>query len=236
MQRPSSILYDRADSTFSQIEPEQYDWNAILDGAEMLHISGITPAVSAKCAQAASDAVAMAAQRGIQVCFDGNYRRALWEEWSGDGPAVLRRLIEQSNTAFINEKDLGLIFQTEFETRQQAIDFAFEAFPNLSTVAATRRAQSSVTVQTLSGELYQRGRVWRSRQHQMDGVIDRIGGGDAFAAGVLSGLLSADDQQSIVDFATTASVLKHSIPGDGLVGTKKEIIQLMEQDNLDVKR
>lgn len=236
VQRPSSILYDRAHSTFSQVEPDQYDWDAIFDGAAVLHLSGITPAVSAKCAEAAWDGVAEAARRGIQVSFDGNYRRALWEEWSGDGPQILRRLIEHSSIAFINEKDLGLIFQTEFETRQQAIDFAFDTFPNLKTIAATRRAQSSVAVQTLRGELYQRNRIWTSRLHQMDGVIDRIGGGDAFAAGVLSALISGDDPQTIVDFATAASVFKHSIPGDCLVGTKAEILRLMEQDNLDVKR
>ena len=236
VQRPSSILYDRAHSTFSQVEPDQYDWDAILDGADLLHLSGITPAVSAKCAEAAWDAVAEAARRGVRVSFDGNYRRALWEEWSGDGPQILRRLIELSSIAFINEKDLGLIFQTKFASRQTAIDFAFETFPNLETIAATRRTQTSVTVQTLQGELYQRGQVWTSGQQEMVGVVDRIGGGDAFAAGVLSGLLNGDEPQAVIDFATAASVFKHSIPGDSLIATKDEILNLMDQDNLDVKR
>lgn len=236
VQRPSTIHYDRTFSAFSQTEPDQYSWPQILDGATFLHLSGITPAVSANCAEAAWDAVVEAKRRDVKVSFDGNYRRALWENWSGDGPQFLHRLIEHSNIAFINEKDLGLIFRKNFGSRREAVSHAFEAFPALDIIAATRRSQISVTTQTLQGELYRRDGVWASEQQELIGVVDRIGGGDAFSAGVLSGVLDGIDAQRIIDFGTAASVFKHSIPGDALVGAKNEILQLMESQSLDVKR
>lgn len=236
VQRPSKITYDRADSSFAQADTDTYDWSAILDGASILHLSGITPAVSKQTAEAAWDAVSAAAEKGVKVSFDGNYRRALWEEWSGDGPMILRRLIEHSSIAFINERDLGLIFGRDFDSRDSAVAYAFEAFPELETIAATVRTQSSVANQSLQGQLFRRDATWTSHTHDMVGVIDRIGGGDAFAAGVLCGLLDGLAPQETIEFGVAASVQKHSIPGDALIASKEEIEQLLKPGGLDVHR
>ncbi len=236
VQRPSRIVYDRAGSAFAVCDPESYDWPSLLAGADMLHFSGITPAVSAMSAKASWDAAAAAHELGIGVSFDGNYRKALWENWAGDGPSVLRRLIGLCSIAFINEKDLGLIFERDFPDRRTAIAFAFETLPGLKAIAATRRDQTGVNDQQLSGELFTRDGDWTSPVWPMQGIVDRIGGGDAFAAGYLSAYLRGLARQERIDFATAAAVYKHAIPGDALIASLQDIEDALSGGSLDVRR
>lgn len=234
--RPSRIVYDRANSVFAGTSAAAYDWNSLLDGADWLHLSGITPAVSATASDAALAAARAAVAKGVKVSFDGNYREALWTAWGGDGPAILRELLALSTTAFINELDIALMLGTPREARAEAIQRAFGAFSRLTTIAATRREQDSVTNQTLTGELYTREGQWNSRSHEMPNVVDRIGGGDAFAAGVLHGLTEGYDAQKTVEFATAASAIKHSIPGDWNLTSLAEVEDAADESGLDVRR
>ena len=236
VRRPSRIVYDRAGSVFALTEASSYDWPQLIEGADWLHLSGITPAVGPEPAKAALAAVEAAKAAGVKVSFDGNYREALWKAWGGDGPAILRQLLGLTDLAFINERDVALLLGTPPESREAALSRAFERFDGLGTIACTRREQDSVSDQTLTGEIYTRDGHWVSRPHALVGVVDRIGGGDAFAAGVLHGLTDGRDAQWTVEFATAASAIKHSIPGDWNLTSLAEVEEAMSETGLDVRR
>jgi 2-dehydro-3-deoxygluconokinase len=234
--RPSTVLYDRADSAFARADADALDVEAALQGATWLHISGITPAVGAKAAKAACALVEAAVAHGVQVSFDGNYRAQLWANWGGDGPSILRNLLSHASLAFINERDLALILGEDFPSKEVAYQKAFEVFPRLQWIAATTRGMDSVTQQSLSGHLVSRTGQWSSRVHRMEQVVDRIGAGDGFAAGVLHGLIQAMTPQNCIEFATASGVIKHSIAGDFNLTNVAEVADLAAGGGLDVKR
>ncbi len=241
VRRPSEILYDRAASAFAEAAPDALDWPAVLNGAGWLHLSGITPAVSPNAAEAALRAVKTARDCGVKVSFDGNYRAQLWAEWGGDGPDILRRILASADLAFINERDVGLILGREYRegcasARKEAYTDAFAAFPGLGMIAATTRRQGSVDDHSLSAMIATRNGEWTSRDCDLPGVIDRIGAGDAFAAGVLYALIEKRDVQHAVDFGAAAAAMKHSVPGDFNIAAVAEVDQAMVDDGLDVRR
>lgn len=236
VRRPSIITYDRAGSAFSEASQDALDWGALLPGAELLHISGVTPAIGRNAAEAAIRAVNAATEASVPVSFDGNYRALLWESWDGDGPAILRDILSAATYAFINERDIALILKSGFESRERAFEAAFATFPRLQAIAATTRQQASVDDQAIAGELVTREGRWVSPVHDLPGVVDRIGGGDAFAAGALHGLLTRRDPQYTIDFAVAAGALKHSIPGDFNRASVAEVEAAMAGGSLDVKR
>lgn len=234
--RPSQIVYDRNHSAFAETEPNAYEWESILAGADILHVSGITPALGPNTAKAVSSAVEAAFSAGVKVSFDGNYRAALWKNWGGDGPEILKNILAKASIAFINEKDISLVFGLDITKRETAVEYAFDACPNLNWIAATERVQTTVTNQSLAGELFCRNGRWCSDRFELSNVVDRIGGGDAFASGVLHGLTSNLSPQETVNFATVASSFKHSIPGDFNLTSVAEIEGLMTAEGLDVRR
>lgn len=234
--RPSRITYDRAGSVFALSKPSDYDWPTLLHGVSHVHVSGISPATGPGPADATLALARACSERSIGLSFDGNYREALWKVWAGDGPAILREILSHAETAFINERDIALLLGTPLEERKAAIGRAFEKFPRLKTVAATRRDQSSVADQTLIGELYTRDAVYTSRPHELMGVVDRIGGGDAFAAGILHCLLEGKEPEYTVNFGMAAGAIKHSIPGDFNLSSVSEVEEAMSEGGLDVRR
>ncbi len=236
VRRPSGITYDRAGSAFAEASPDALDWISILPGADLFHISGVTPAIGPKAAEAAIRAVKAANAADVPVSFDGNYRALLWQAWDGDGPAILREILASATYAFINERDIALILKSRFESREGAFEAAFAEFPRLQAIAATTRQQSSVDDQAIAGELVTREKRWVSPVQELPGVIDRIGGGDAFAAGALHGLITARDAQYTIDFAVAAGALKHSIPGDFNRVSAAEVEAAMAGGSLDVRR
>jgi 2-dehydro-3-deoxygluconokinase len=233
--RPSQVLYDRANSAFATradaLKPE-----AVLEGAAWLHVSGVTPAIGATASKATIDMVEAAARGEVQVSFDGNYRGQMWAAWQGDGPAILRQILATATIAFINERDLDLILGQDFKSRELAYQAAFDTFPKLQWIAATTRTLASVSQQSLGAELVSRTGRWTSRTYELIGIIDRIGGGDAFAAGVLHGLIGGRDPQYCIDFGAAAGAIKHSIPGDFNLTSIAEIEATMTQGGLDVRR
>ena len=208
VQRPSRITYDRAGSSFVETPAATYDWLTLLEDADWLHISGITPATGPNAADAALAAARTAVAQGVNVSFDGNYREQLWKSWSGNGPEILAQLLEHATLAFINELDVQLVFGEKYPGREDAEKTAFARFPRLKYVASTLREQVGASHHRLTGRLATRDGTWHSPEMDLPGIVDRIGGGDAYAAGILHGLISRDTPQKTVNFAPAAAANK----------------------------
>jgi 2-dehydro-3-deoxygluconokinase len=233
-------LYDRVDSAFAQAGTDTYDWD-VLDGAQWLHVSGITPAVSPAAAQAALDAMSRARDAGVKVSFDCNYRARLWAGRANEASGVLNRLCAQADLIYGDDRDIALLLGSGFDAapadrRERAALAAFEAYPSLQWLACTERTTHSADEQQLVGTLRSRTHSWRSRSHELTGIVDRIGAGDAFAAGVLHGLLTGMPPQATVDFGAAAACLKHTIPGDFSPVSAADVAALLERSGADVRR
>jgi len=241
--RSSEVLYDRAHSAFAEAIPDAFSWGDALHGATLLHLSGVTPALGDKASQGTLAAAKTARALGIPVSFDGNYRSKLWAAWSGDGPAILRELLGHASIAFVDGRDIALVLGQKFDAVDAAVRHraaakaAFAAFPHLTRIASTVRVQHSVGHNDLSGVLFTRdGGEFQSRVYALSGIVDRIGAGDAFAAGLLHGMRVGWTEQKALDFATAAAGLKHSIPGDFNLASATDVEAFLNQDGLDVRR
>jgi 2-dehydro-3-deoxygluconokinase len=243
--RPSEVIYDRAGSAFALAEAAGYDWPALLDGAGWLHISGVSPALGAGTARAVLDAARAARAAGVQVSFDGNYRATLWAQWGRngnnveDGAAILHELMSEVDLAFADQRDIALVLRrpelADGARRDEAMAAAFAAYPHLRRIAATRRVQHGVGRHDLSATLHTRAGALAATAFEMDGIVDRIGAGDAFAAGVLHGLARAWDDARALEFGLAAACLKHSIAGDFNLAGEAEV-ERARQGGLDVRR
>ncbi|MCC4608210.1 sugar kinase [Xanthomonas campestris] len=219
--RPSEVVYDRADSAFALAPADAYDWPALLQGVQWLHLSGVSPALGADVAQATLAAARAARAAGVKVSFDGNYRPKLWQRWQGDARGILHQLFDCADVVFADYRDIGVVLGGEFaqdtlEARvEAAAQQAFAAFPQLQLMACTQRVAHNVDHHSLGAMLVPReGAVARAPSEELTPIIDRIGGGDAFAAGVLHGLIEGWPLEDTVRFGLAAGCLKHSIPGD----------------------
>jgi 2-dehydro-3-deoxygluconokinase len=240
--RPSEVLYDRADSAFAMTPPDRMDWNEILSGVSWLHVSGVTPAIGPGAAESALRAVRMARELGRSVSFDCNYRAQLWARWRGDARAILHGLVAEADLLFADERDMGLILGRDFnevpvgERFRTAATETLARFPHLQRIATTVRVQRSVDDHDLSAILLSRNDLRTTRTYSIGRIIDRIGSGDAFAAGVLHGLKTGLDDQGALDFGLAAACLKHSIHGDfNLVGIA-DVHNLLRDAGFTVRR
>jgi 2-dehydro-3-deoxygluconokinase len=234
--RPSEIVYDRAGSAFAE-KADAIVWAATLAGAAMLHVSGITPAVSAKGGEAALAAVAAAIAANIPVSFDGNYRAKLWEARKETGAPILRKLLESATLAFIDERDIALVLGATFADRNAAAAAAFKAFPKLQRIAATKRTTHAVDAFSLGATLHHRnGQLTQAHPLELGNVIDRIGGGDAFAGGLLHGLMKNWPAEDALTFALHTAAAKHGQVGDSSHASESQIRALMSDGGKDVRR
>jgi len=243
MQRPSEVIYDRADSVFARTPAHTYDWRHLLDGAQWLHLSGINLALCEGTAEAALDAVRTARAMGVHVSFDGNFRSKLWGERAAQAPVWIGRLMAEADLIFGNDRDIALALDHAFPQPQADERFhaaacaAFKAFPQLRYLAATARRHTNVDDQQLQGLLATREpTVYTTESYPMTGIVDRIGGGDAFAAGLLHGFLRGMTEQAALDFAVAAACLKHSIPGDVNLVREADVQAYLRQEGFEVKR
>ena len=242
VRRASEVLYDRADSAFARAPADTVDWTDELKGAGWLHISGVTAAVGQASADAARAAANAARAAGVTVSFDCNYRPSLWAAWDGDGPAILGEILSLSDLVFGDHRDIALILGRTFAgageaPRAKAAAAAFATYPNLRRMASTRRIQHSVNHHDLSGFMFDRdGDVWSTPALPLTPIVDRIGGGDAFAAGLIHGLRRGLDDQRTLEFALAAAALKHSIPGDFNLAREADVESLLSDGGLDVRR
>ncbi|MEP7243043.1 MAG: sugar kinase [Gammaproteobacteria bacterium] len=240
--RPSEIVYDRADSAFALAASDAIDWTHALVGAEWLHISGITPALGPQAAEATLRAARAARDRGLSVSFDCNYRAKLWEAWGGDPARIFHELMDQSDLVFADERAVALALGLQLpdgapaERFQHAAEEAFDAFPSLQRLAATVRVEHSVDHHEMSAMLMSRERFTDTRTYSLGAIVDRIGTGDAFAAGILHGCLTGLDDQAALDFALAAACLKHSIPGDFNLVSVAQVEELLAGRGFAVRR
>lgn len=237
--RASDIVYDRANSAFA-LAPGEVDWMAVLAGVEWLHVSGITPAIGPGGAAAAKAAVRAARDGGVRISFDGNYRARLWESWNGDPRDILRELVAEAELFFGNHRDIALLLDQPFSgdgavRRREASQAAFDAFPRLQAIASTARHVDDADRHRIAARIDTRNGEWQTDEVIVAGIVDRIGAGDAFAAGVLHGLLEGAGPESAVHSGLALTCLKHSLPGDASLFTRADLAAFAE-GNFDVRR
>jgi len=217
--RPSAITYDRAGSAFAEAAPENIDFAGALAGARLLHCGGITPALGPKGVELARAAQAAAKASGVPVCFDGNYRAQLWAAWDSDPAAILRELVADATILIGNHRDIALLLGRPFsgegeDRRREAAEAAFDAFPNLELIASTARHLVTSDHHRISARVDARAGSHQTDEIDVTGIVDRIGTGDAFAAGVLDGWLEGGDLAVMANRGLALAALKHSIVGD----------------------
>lgn len=226
--RASEVVYDRAHSVFADRPAAAWDWDAALEGATRLHLSGITPALGPNTADAAMAAAEAAGARGIPVSFDGNYRAKLWEAWDSDPRAVLTGLIGHADVLFGNHRDVSLLLGKQFsgdgpERRREAAEAAFAAFPRLQLIASTARHVQDADRHRIAARVDTREGGYQTEEVLVAGIVDRIGAGDAFAAGVLHGLIEGGDARAVAEAGLALTALKHSLPGDASLFTRADL-------------
>jgi 2-dehydro-3-deoxygluconokinase len=226
--RATDILYDRAHSSFANAPASAWDWDGILDGADRLHLSGITPALGPESAQAATLAARAAHRLGVPVSFDGNYRARLWQAWDSEPRAVLSELVGHADILFGNHRDVSLLLGRTFdgdgpERRREAAEAAFANFPHLRLIASTARHADGADCNRLSARIDTRDAQAQTEEMTITGIVDRIGSGDAFAAGVLHAVRSNLDIAEIARTGLALASLKHSIPGDASLFAQGDI-------------
>jgi 2-dehydro-3-deoxygluconokinase len=235
-QRPSEVLYDRAHSAFALAGADAINWKAALAGADWLHVSGVTPAVSASAAEAALLAVRAARAAGVKVSYDGNFRAKLWEARGGDPRPTLDALFGEADIVFAEARDIALITGDRPSGNAQAAHIAFARYPKLQRIAYTERKVVSADHHELSAHMHTRSANVAARSRTVTGIVDRIGGGDAFAAGLLHGLASGHDEERTLEFALAAACLKHYIPGDFNLSTTADVDFYLSDPGADVRR
>lgn len=217
--RPSSITYDRAGSVFATSKADQFDFASALEGARLLHLSGITPALGPGGVALAQAAVAAADAADVPVCFDGNYRALLWDAWDSNPREILNGLMQSATIMFGNHRDISLLLGKAFsgagsDRRREAALAAFEAFPKLQLIASTARHVVNSGHHRIATRLDARDGAHQTNEVYVTSILDRIGTGDAFAAGVLHKWLQGADLAETAEAGLAYTVLKHTIPGD----------------------
>ena len=243
-QRPSKVVYDRAGSSIAEAKPGDFDWERILDGAKWLHITGITPALSQSAADLSFECVRAAKDKGITVSCDFNYRGKLWK-YGKSAVEVMSELVRFVDVGIANEEDcqksLGVTVDVDVTSgeldrvKYEALSATMmETYPNLSVMAITLRESMSADRNGWSACLRDRdgnGDGFRlSRRYEITDIVDRVGGGDSFASGLIYGLNAYGTREEALEFATAASCLKHSIPGDFNRVSVAEVRNLMGGD------
>ena len=239
-QRPSKVLYDRAYSAFSLFDPAGYDWDKIYKDVKWLHISGITPAISAVAKEASIAAVKEAEKRGITVSIDLNYRKNLWK-YGVEAQEVMKTLTLYADIIIANEEDcqksLGLKCESNVEggklneeDYKKLSDSLLEQYPNVKKVAITLRESKSADINFWAASLNNGKEFIVSKKYEMYDIIDRVGGGDSFAGGLIYGLNELGSDKEALEFAVAASCLKHTIEGDFNRVTIDEVIKLANGD------
>ncbi len=237
-QRPSKVVYDRDGSAIARAKPGDLSWDAIFAGAGWFHITGITPAISASAADLALESVARAHALGLTVSCDLNYRKNLWK-WGKPAAEVMRELVRSVDIAIANEEDvqMALGIQADINVEAGALDRSqyeklsakvLGEFQNLRAIAITLRESHNASHNGWSACLYNRSEFLLSRHYEITHIVDRVGGGDSFAGGLIYGMQVLGSHQEALEFAVAASCLKHSVPGDFNRVTVDEVQALLK--------
>ncbi|MHC4944899.1 MAG: PfkB family carbohydrate kinase [Planctomycetota bacterium] len=235
-QRPSKVIYDRAGSSISQIQPGQVNWQAVFNDAVWFHFSGITPALSDFAAATTAEAVQAAHEAGVWISVDLNYRSKLWSEERAR--EVMTSLMQYVDVAIGNEEDFEKVFgiragktdvsagKLDVNAYQEVAQQAFERF-RLRMIAITLRESLSASDNVWSACLHDGTNFMLSKEYPIH-IVDRVGGGDAFSSGLIYSLLRGNNPQESLEFAVAASCLKQTISGDFNLVTTQEIESLAQ--------
>ena len=241
--RASSVLYDRSGSAMSRIEPGSIDWQTVFAGARWFHVSGITPALSESASAVTAESLVAARKAGLTVSYDLNYRSKLWS--AEQARAVQEPLMEHVDVLITTEEDTRVVFGVGAEAKDSYEQVDAESYAHvarslekkfkLKAVAVTLRENPRVLLNSWSAIVAAGGKIHRAPRYEVE-VVDRIGAGDAFSAGLIVSRLENSGWEDAVRFATAASALKHSIPGDFCLVTRGEVEQLLRGSSLRVSR
>jgi len=239
-QRPSKVVYDRAQSAICECGPGDFNWAEIFADAKWLHITGITPALSQSAADLSLECVKQAKAHGVTVSCDFNYRGKLWK-YGKSAPEVMSELVKFVDVGIANEEDcqksLGVSVDVDVESgeldtkKYEALSQKMlDLYPDMSTIGITLRESHSADQNGWSACMRDKNGFRLSRRYQITDIIDRVGGGDSFASAFIYGLNAYEDRQQSLEFAVAASCLKHSILGDFNRVTVDEVEKLMSGD------
>ena len=239
-QRPSKVIYDRAESSIAIAKPEDFDFAKIFEGATWFHITGITPALSQSAADLSLAAVKAAKELGVKVSCDLNYRKNLWK-YGKEAKEVMRELVKYVDVIIANEEDcqksLGMESSSDVESGEldtskyeKLAQDVLALYPNAERIAITLRESKSANHNDWAACICDRKEFYVSKKYEIKNILDRVGGGDSFGGGLIYGLLNYDNQRDALEYAVAASCLKHSISGDYNRVTVKEVEALMGGD------
>ncbi|MEK5038188.1 sugar kinase [Sporosarcina sp. FSL K6-3457] len=228
-ERSAKVIYDRKYSSISELTEEEIDFDEIFQGASLFHVSGITPALSPILQALTLLALQKAKDHGVMTSFDFNYRSKLWSQ--KDAANAIAPLLPYVDICSCGELDAIHLLNIEEAPSsldkemklQYYYDKIQEMYPNITYMSSTFRQVISASANTLQGNLYTDGVLYHSKVHHIEPIVDRVGGGDAFAAGILHGIIDGQTPEQIVSFATAASALKHTVHGDCNVFSVDEI-------------
>jgi 2-dehydro-3-deoxygluconokinase len=227
-QRPPRILYDREDSAMARAKSGLIPWEHVLHGATWFHISEITPAISSSAAEVTIEAMRKAHKAGVRISCDLNHRKSLWK-WGMEAREVMPALMQFTDILIGNRETLDVVLgikaKGDFKTVTRK---ALKTYPNLKAIVLTRRESHSASHNSWSACMDDGKQFLESRQYEITHIVERVGGGDAFDAGLIYGFLVLESAQRALDFASAAAVLKHSIPGDFSRSTVEEVTSLLE--------
>jgi len=239
-QRPSKVIYDRENSSIALSKPGDFDWDKIFTGATWFHTTGITPAISQSAADLALEAVQAARAKGVTVSCDLNYRKNLWK-YGKKASEVMSELVKYVDVVIANEEDCqaALGIQADVDVHSGKLDHGVyaalakkvvAAYPNIQTISITLRESKSASHNGWSACLYDGKDFLLSKHYEITHIVDRVGGGDSFGGGLIYGLIKLGSKQEALEFATAASCLKHSLPGDFNRFSVDEVKTLMGGD------
>ncbi|MHA1437591.1 MAG: PfkB family carbohydrate kinase [Promethearchaeota archaeon] len=240
--RPSKVIYDRANSAISESKLEEFNWNILFEGISWFHWTGITPGISQNLAKICHKACKIAKEKNITISCDLNYRSKLWK-YGKDPTMVMPELVKYCDIIIGNEEDAEKVLgikapntdvisgKINAENYRYVVSEIANKFPNLKKIAITLRGSISASHNTWSAVLYDKKNFYIGPQYDIIPIIDRVGGGDSFVAGLIYGLLTYEKEpQKALNFAVAASCLKHTIYGDFNLVSIDEVIKLMKGD------
>lgn len=241
-ERSAQVTYDRKHSSLTNLTKNEINFEKIFQGATLFHVSGITPALSPSLNEITLLLLKKAKETGVMTSFDFNYRSKLWSQ--KEAAEAIKPLLPYVDICSCGELDaihlLGIEKADESLGKEKKLNYYYdkiqEMYPNISYMSSTFRHVISASVNTLQGNLYTNGVLYHSKVHRIDPIVDRVGGGDAFAAGIIHGIMDGMPSEQNVSFATAASALKHTVHGDCNVFSEKEIMAFMENSSGNIIR
>ena len=230
MQRASRIIYDRFDSAFAKIKPGSLDWDKIFQDASWFHWTGITPAISQGAADVCLEALTAAKKQGLVISGDINYRRNLWQ-YGKSARDIMPKLIEYCDIVIAGIADMENCASISGQSYEKACENFNKRFPDVRRIATTERISVSSSHNRISSLMWN-GKLLRSHEYELTHIVDRVGSGDAFMAGLVYSILQKQSDEQALEFATAACALKHSIEGDVNLVTVEEVEALVKGENV----